>query len=806
MKRPFVPIALSFAAGIVSAASFCGLPLIACYLLAAAALILILFRSRYVSYAGLALLVFSAGCAATLYHAQRYERVRAEADALVTRFAAERGAVVMGTVRSTPEIRAASGGKAGALVQRLLLDKAALAVDGVDHSLSGTVSVTVGNASRSPCVAAGDRIEAEGSLKRLDDGDQPLSVKQYLVTRSVCCRLYVDGEAKIRVSGTEGASTVAGLAGALRRRMAAALTAGVADRDIAQLMAGMILGERGLMNEDIQDAFRKTNTLHILAISGQQVTLISLIIVGFFMACMAPRRVAAAVSIPAIALYAAVVGGDPSVVRAALMVAVVMGGWLIGREGDVVNSLSFAALVMLAIQPFDLFNIGFQLSFVTVLGMVLLTPAAEALFFRCMRCGDEEKSHTFVRTAAKAAAVSTSAWLSSAPLIMYYFGLFSPISVVANLFTGAIVGFVIVPLGFVSAVLGLATLWGASAFNAVNGFFVEALVRGNMLLSRLPFASVTVAAATAFDVCMQYAVLAAFAQWGPMKKFVFTKKKLLYVLFAGAVYVWMRFFGTFSGLEIAFCDVGQGDAAGITFPNGKRMVIDAGPVAPQGGLRGGIRLWCDRGNGKIDVLLLSHQHADHIGAAPALLDRFEVGRVIANGSAHPSAVALEILKKIDRKKIAYGEARTGDTIDLDPDVSVRVLSPPAAPKEGDDENDASIVLLIQYRGVSVLFCGDAGIAAQRDLVERGADMRAQVMKVPHHGAKSGFYEPFIALVSPEAAVVSVGRNNPFKHPARQVVDYYASHGAKVYRTDRNGTVTVRIGSGGYKILTAKRGG
>ncbi len=251
-------------------------------------------------------------------------------------------------------------------------------------------------------------------------------------------------------------------------------------------------------------------------------------------------------------------------------------------------------------------------------------------------------------------------------------------------------------------------------------------------------------------------------------------------------------------LSAYFLDVGQGDSSLIIFGN-KTILIDAGEIDM------GDRVVSDlKGLGvtRIDLLVATHPHSDHIGGMQKVLDNFPVGQVLDSGMPHSSVLYERFLETIDKKNIPFKVAVQGDTIDLDPALRILVLSPPEK-RFGDDLNTNSIVLRISYGTINFLFTGDAGGEAETALVKSGYAPDAQILKVGHHGSMHSSSEAFIARVHPETAIISLGLDNPYGHPHNRAVETLTDVGATIYRTDRDGTVLVRSDGISYAVKTAK---
>jgi beta-lactamase superfamily II metal-dependent hydrolase len=255
---------------------------------------------------------------------------------------------------------------------------------------------------------------------------------------------------------------------------------------------------------------------------------------------------------------------------------------------------------------------------------------------------------------------------------------------------------------------------------------------------------------------------------------------------------------TTGDLRAYFLDVGQGDSSVILFKD-KVILIDAGEVDQ------GDRVVSDLeklGVTRIDLLVATHPHSDHIGGMQKVLAHFPVGKVLDSGIPTTSSLYEYFLKSVDEKNIPYVVAEQGETIDLDPSLRILVLSPP---KEhiGDDLNTNSIVLRISYGTVNLLYTGDATTAAEDALEKTGYPLDAQVLKVGHHGSSGSSSAAFLGRVDPEVAVISVGADNDYGHPHQETLERLKTAGPLVLRTDRDGTILVESDGAAFSVVTEK---
>lgn len=253
-------------------------------------------------------------------------------------------------------------------------------------------------------------------------------------------------------------------------------------------------------------------------------------------------------------------------------------------------------------------------------------------------------------------------------------------------------------------------------------------------------------------------------------------------------------------LSAYFLDVGQGDSELLTFGN-KTILIDAGETEM------GDRVVADLqklGVTRIDLLVATHSHSDHIGGMQKVIAAFPVGQVLDAGVPSSSSIYEHFLNEIDKRGIPYRVAEQGQTIDLDPSLRILVLSP-VKERPDDDPNTNSVVLRISYGTINFLFTGDMGGTAEDALARTGYPLDAQILKTGHHGSEYSTSAAFLARVHPEVAIIEVGKDNPYGHPHQQTLQKLADAGVTVYRTDRDGTVLVRSDGTSFSVSTEKSG-
>lgn len=547
------------------------------------------------------------------------------------------------------------------------------------------------------------------------------------------------------------------------------------------VLAGVVLGipvpDRGL-----QEAFRQSGLVHLLVASGAQLSAVAA--AAYVVVRRFPRTARSAAALAAVVAFAVVAGWEPSMARAALVATIAVAAGLVKRELDPATMLALAAAVLAADHPMLLWDVGFQLSFAATAALVFVAPALQ----RALRFGPP-----WIREGVASAAACQ---LFVFPLLLWHFGQLQPWAVAANVLALPASTF-LVPVGLLGGLVGLLwpplalpVLWAAEAGCAY-------LVWVARTVSALPGATVHVAHPKLLAVLVGVWAVLGLAAWrGKMR----WPRAVLWAAAAVAVAVWVRALPPPRYAEVVFLDVGQGDAVVVRGPEGHRVVLDGGPE-PQPLLG-----YLARAGGRVDVALLSHPHADHVVGLAHALRRFGAGVVLDPGYPHPTPAYAEFLRTVRARGLPYRVARRGIRVELGREGSLEVLWPPASLWQGPPgANENSLVVLLRWGQVRFLFPGDVEAGAEAALVASGDDLRAQVLKVPHQGSRTSSSDAFLRAVSPEVAVLSVGKGNPYGHPHREVLARYARHGISVYRTDRDGAVVIRTDGRALWVQTTRSG-
>lgn len=579
----------------------------------------------------------------------------------------------------------------------------------------------------------------------------------------------------------------------------------------ASLLSGILLGLDKGIPASLKDAFRATGTSHIIAISGFNLTLIA----GFLALTTRNsigQRYVPHISVTGIVLYTLLVGADPPVIRAAIMAILVVIAAYTGRWTEALTSLAVAAFLMTLWNPYNLWDVGFQLSFAATIGILIFHPPLQSAVLRVLdRLPTKGLTKTLGRLLDDAIVVTFAAQITTWPIIAHNFHHFSVVSPLTNALilpvqsalmicggVATLLGMIFLPAGQILAWVAwlfLAyTTWVVGGFARVPGATIEGV--------QMPSAFFT-----AYYTLLIIIALRDKVNFPTLRVFLIRNLRgriLLVGLTVVLILTWLAVFSLPDGkLHVVFLDVGQGDAIFIQTPSGRQMMIDGGP-APSlvlAGLGKHMPFW-DR---HIDLLVLTHPDEDHLAGLVSILERYNVGVVLDTPSPHQSPSCARWQELLAQKQTQVVMAERGMKIDLGDGAIAEVLNPPRPIITGtlSDDNNNSIVLRLTYEQTSFLFSGDVEQEAEGRLLTEGGALSAAILKVSHHGAATATSEAFLRAVQPEVAVISVGAGNTFGHPSSKTLQRLRAEVSEVLRTDERGTVEIVSDGRQYWVRTEK---
>ena len=562
------------------------------------------------------------------------------------------------------------------------------------------------------------------------------------------------------------------------------------------VVAAILIGDRTLASPDTERAFRDAGTLHLMAVSGLHVGLLSLLVYGAAVLCGVARRHALGVLLIVLPLYAALCGGRPSVVRAVLMAVIVILGLRRGLSGAALNGLGLAALALLAFSPWNALDAGFQLSFGATLAIVAAfrpRDPAESSWDPPARWRSWILTPVGVTLAAQAATFPIVAWHFGR---VVFGGLL--VAVPAGLLGGPLLG-----LGFAWLGLGDAPLIG-EALAALLDIAASALIGLSEWGAALSFGAFPVARpGTAW--LLLWGVVAVIAL------IVRGRRRIVPGLFlTGMALSTLLVRAPEDGvLRVTALDVGMGDALVLGLPEGGAVLVDAGTFFDgwSAGEAVVVPFLAAAGHRRLESVLPTHGDLDHVGGFPAIFRDVRVQEVWeGRGTSEDERRAVRRMhREAADRGIGVRELRTGERFELGGARFSVLLAGDHLTGRAARSNERSVVLAVDYAGRRLLLTGDAGEVTERILLRRyGAALRSDVLKVGHHGSRFSTSPEFLGVVAPRVAIVSVRADPRRGLPDEGVLGRLRHGGARVLRTDRVGAVTVAIDGGGDLAVTTFR--
>ncbi|MDD4879619.1 MAG: DNA internalization-related competence protein ComEC/Rec2 [Candidatus Omnitrophica bacterium] len=677
-----------------------------------------------------------------------------------------------------------------------VLEAERLQEEGIKHEVAGRVRVSLTGEPRRPEMDSpsyGDRILVKGRLSRPAGPGNPgdFDYAAYLARNRIFSILSARAQ-DASITGKGNGNPVVSLAYKARGKIES-LISGNLPGESANFLNAVLLGLRQGMSGDLNDAFMRTGTVHLIAISGLNVGLIVFLVLLVLTVIRVPKKAGIVLTITFLVFYAVLTNGTPSVVRATVMSVALLLGLLLGRENSFSNSLGLAALVILSCDPGALFDIGFQLSFASVISLLYLTPKIEK-FFNYERKTAARFLVKWKRYALEAFFVSLSAWIGVMPLILYYFNIVTPVSIAANL-VAVPISFLITIASAPFLVFGLIFPPAGKVFAASVWLLCGTLFTANSLFSEIPFAYIYLPRPPLFLIALYYLFVAAFAERERFKLSGARLSAAALVIFN--VIIWTGALRAHDGkLRATFLDVGHGDSIFVEFPYGGNMLIDGGTGSGEdrdSGRGTVLPFLRQKGVQVLDAVVLTHPDIDHVGGLASVLEGIKVKYLFDNG-AGSDTYAYRRFRRAGKKMpgLRHFILERYDSIEGIKGVNILCFNPPEEwVKDADiPANDASLALRIGYGESVMLFCGDMGEKAISEAMFASPGLlKADLLMLPHHGGKmDARKEAFVGWVKPSYAVVSQGRAAGEMARSKELSDLLSARGIKVFITGKGGAV------------------
>ena len=570
--------------------------------------------------------------------------------------------------------------------------------------------------------------------------------------------------------------------------------------DESQFLKGLVKGDRSDISDEVRQAFMDAGVSHLIAVSGLNVAYLVLSLTLFCSIFRMKPSITLTIIIFFLIFYCMLTGNTASIIRASLMGGLILISSRIQRKPQFYNILGISACIILIFDSRQLFDAGFILSFTATISMVWIYEKIDKQFVSKINVSRAVVSQ-LMRNFLIAFFTTLAAQIGTLPVTAIYFGKISIISLVVNIIAVPLANLSLA-IGFMQISLSLFSETLASLTAETNNLLLSLQLHIIEFSAGLPGSSFYVKEIDLIQMTAIYICIIAVASSVNLRSFVLRSSLSLVLLT-------LLLSGTLSGkqiLEITALDVGQGDCIVIRTPDDKCIVVDCGNSI--NGFDSGEKTLAPflrrKGIGTVDILILTHNHADHIGGGKYLIDNFQILQIIYSANGKGLNIAEELLDNARNKNTLLHEAQSGDMIDGFRDLRLYFLFPnlnhtaSVSSEMADNLNNSSVVFLLKYRETEILFTGDIEEEAEKYIADKyGNFLAADVLKSAHHGSNTSSTPEFLSFTKPECVIISCGKNNKFGHPSGEVLNRLKFIGSEIFRTDRNGGFTLR--SDGYKI-------
>lgn len=650
----------------------------------------------------------------------------------------------------------------------------------------------------------GDRIRfiSRVSLPRLLGLPGEFDYSRYLAFRGISATGRVASQSDILLIRAAAVESWQRSIDLTARRLGDAVRSAIPDERTSSVLTALLLGDQRRIPRELADAYTRGGVNHILSISGFHVGIIAafitLLIIWLLTRFEYPalhwnvRRIAVLIAVPAMVAYLFLTGNAPATARSVIMLSVFALALFSERERDSINTLLLAAFFLVAINPPTLFDVSFQLSFLSLWGILIAVPQImkRTAFVNSL----------WLRSMIQFIAASVAASCVTLLPVLFIFkvaslnGILTNFVIVPLLGYGAVLtGFIALPFAALFPSSAPLLLWPAATLVAVSNRFI-------VWCTSLPVFTFHGVTARDMFFFLLFMLLMTFIR----NRIIQLVSLLLIPAAAFALHLYTAS-ATDGRLHITMLSVGQAESLLVRLPDGSTLLVDGGGYLHDTGHDFGQRILAPAlGSlhvGRIDRMIATHEHPDHSGGLPFVIKNFAVGEFWSGTSVLP-----EIRAELNKRKIPLQSIAAGDVFTLPGPVIITVLSPVRSEQtvhDGDESNvnENSLVFRLSYGSFSMLFCADAGFEAEQRMLTGRNELRSTVLKVGHHGSRFSTSEPFLERVHPDLALISAGAGNSFGLPAKRTVALLRSKHILTYRTDQDGTVELVTDGNGWSVST-----
>ncbi len=555
------------------------------------------------------------------------------------------------------------------------------------------------------------------------------------------------------------------------------------------ILKAMVTGDKDDIDSITRELYAQAGIMHILAISGLHISLISFYIFYIlekFLKCN--KRKCSIIVLMCLVFYLFFAGFSPSAIRAVIMIGIGLIGNIFYYESDALNNVAIAATCILLVQPLYLWDVGFQLSFIIVTGILLGS--------------DIIKNSTLPYYIKNTLGFSFIASVVSFPIMAYHFYFVSVIGILVNIIILPLTS-ILLGIGMIVGIVGLFSIQVATFLSGIVYYILWFYEKVCIWATSVPYGYILWGRPLFIIVLLCYLLL--------LMIYFYKRNNIYYkctIIFIEVMILIITFSNQyiFQKDKISFLDVGQGDAIVIQTYDKYTYIVDTGgklqaTLGNNTGIYTVLPYLQEQGISEIDGLFITHMDADHCFGAIELMNTIEINKIyISNYNFEKTPLYETFLKNAQKNNIPIFIIGAGDSEKLGNTMQLDVLYPYYKMKFFDvNDNHGSLVLHIKSKNTSILLTGDVGIIDETILLQQNTDLKSDILKVGHHGSKYSSTEKFLKAVQPDIAILSYGANNLYGHPHNETIERLQKQNIIFYETAKQGTITVLIDENGYTV-------
>lgn len=635
----------------------------------------------------------------------------------------------------------------------------------------------------------GNKISVIGTYKKPTErrNYKGYDYMKYLKTKKICGSLIVDGEVKlIKTKNINPIFTIINKLSIIFKQNLKKLL----PKQEAELEQGILLGDTSDIESDIKDDFRECNLSHMLAVSGAHLSYLVLGINTVLSKKAFGIRRRKILSIIFILIFMVIVNMSSSVVRAGISTIVAIFATLIYRKQDTYTTISIALLLTLLNNPFAILDVGLQLSYLATLSIIVFYSK-----FTQKQFNNKVKKYLY-----ESAILTVSANILILPITIYEFNTIPINSMISNLLAGPLLGICII-LGMFTVIISIILFPVSKLIAFPLQIILKILIKIIELISKIPFGNYTVKTPWFIVVFLTYVIIATL---------IYNKKRITKILTMVTLIIFVvmqvcTFINIDGKLKIYFIDVGQGDSMLVRTVRGKNILIDGGGSKDPDydiGEKILVPYLLDRRIKTLDYVIISHFDEDHATGVAQILGKIDVSSIILTRQLEENDIYRHILSIAKEKKIKLIYVKEGDVLKIG-GIKISIIHPENKLMINNPMNNNSIVCKVEYNSFSMLLTGDIEMEAEELILRKNINLKADVLKVAHHGSKTSTTGEFLKAINPKVALIGVGKNNNFGHPSNEVIQRLKENGTRIYRTDENGEISITVNKKG-RIIKIQR--